>query len=95
MTLISLREYYEKDGKSLPGKGISLKSEQLEALILALPEITAELEKQGISLPRPDYTGVGSKVDDDDEEESTMEKKPKKKEVKKNIDATSDEDSDD
>jgi hypothetical protein len=49
ITLIGLREYYEKDGKTLPGKsGISLTAEQWMALTLAMPEIKSALEKRGV-----------------------------------------------
>jgi hypothetical protein len=102
--MISLREYYEKDSKTLPGKGISLLPEQLSAFILALPELTTELKKHGITLPRPKYDGevVGDGDDQGEEEDGDEEAPPlskkrsnaKKKEVKKNIDATSDEDED-
>lgn len=48
MTLVGLREYYEKDGKLLPGKqGLSLKVEQFQKLVLAVDGIKRELEKRG------------------------------------------------
>jgi hypothetical protein len=51
-TLVALREYYQKDGKDLPGKqGIALTVEQFSALVLALPDIKAVLAEKGIAIP--------------------------------------------
>ncbi|KAG9586966.1 PC4-domain-containing protein, partial [Aureobasidium melanogenum] len=56
MHLINIREYYEKDGKTLPGKkGISLSLEQFSAFLGILPEVEAALKSQGQELPRPNY----------------------------------------
>ncbi|ERN14086.1 hypothetical protein AMTRI_Chr01g111490 [Amborella trichopoda] len=45
-TLVSIREYYEKDGKELPSsKGISLSTEQWEAFRNAVPAIEEAIEK--------------------------------------------------
>jgi hypothetical protein len=50
-TLVNLREYYEKDGKELPGKqGISLTIEQFTALVLAMPDIKKALSSQGFDI---------------------------------------------
>jgi len=77
-TLVSLREFYEKDGKLLPGKsGLNLTPEQLTAFVMALPGLTAALEEKGVSIPRPNYDGGDS---------AELEK-----ETKRNFDATSDE----
>ncbi|KAH0285784.1 PC4-domain-containing protein, partial [Aureobasidium sp. EXF-3399] len=55
--LINIREYYEKDGKTLPGKkGISLSLEQFSAFLGILPEVEEALKSQGQELPRPNYT---------------------------------------
>lgn len=78
-TTVALREYYEKDGKMLPGKaGLNLTIEQLAAFLLALPELTSALAEKGLTVPRPNYAG--------DVEEARREK-----ETKRNFDATSDE----
>ncbi|KAI9683671.1 MAG: hypothetical protein M1829_004976 [Trizodia sp. TS-e1964] len=44
-TMINIREFYLKDGQSLPGKkGISLTVEQFEALVRFLPEVQTALK---------------------------------------------------
>ncbi|XP_042504310.1 RNA polymerase II transcriptional coactivator KELP-like [Macadamia integrifolia] len=45
-TLVSIREYYERDGKQLPSsKGISLTAEQWSAFSKAVPAIEEAIEK--------------------------------------------------
>ncbi|KAK9103904.1 hypothetical protein Sjap_021158 [Stephania japonica] len=45
-TLVSIREYYEKDGKQLPSsKGISLTAEQWSAFSNAVPKIEEAIRK--------------------------------------------------
>ncbi|KAE9966229.1 hypothetical protein BLS_007140 [Venturia inaequalis] len=79
-TSIAIRDYYEKDGKMLPGKtGVNLNIEQLSALLLALPELTAALAEKGLTVPRPDYGGDRGVVAEAE------------KDTKRNFDATSDE----
>lgn len=81
---IAIREYYEKDGKHLPGKsGINLTTEQFSILLLALPELTAALAEKGLTIPRPDYDGSSRGGD--------VVEAEKEKETKRNFDATSDE----
>ncbi|KAH7149434.1 transcriptional Coactivator p15-domain-containing protein [Dactylonectria estremocensis] len=86
LTLINIREFYEKDGKTLPGKkGISLSVEQYTALLKAVPAINAALRD------------LGNTIDEADEPVSTAlipTSKPKKdrsKSSKANIEETSDE----
>ncbi|OJD16440.1 hypothetical protein AJ78_03381 [Emergomyces pasteurianus Ep9510] len=55
-TMVSVREYYEKEGQELPGKkGISMPLEQFNTLIQLLPSVEAVIKEKGSSLDRPNY----------------------------------------
>ncbi|MCJ1367984.1 hypothetical protein MMC16_007122 [Acarospora aff. strigata] len=65
--MVSIREYYEKDGEALPGKkGISMPLEQYSTLVTLLPHIETVLREKGEKVPRPDYEGQGRDAGGDD-----------------------------
>ncbi|EXJ94750.1 hypothetical protein A1O1_03147 [Capronia coronata CBS 617.96] len=93
--LVNIREYYQKDNEWLPSKkGISMSLAQYSAFIDIMPQIEGLLQKQGETVPRPDYSGIapaaasqngGQENDDDTNVKEEMDSK------KANIEATSDE----
>ncbi|KYK60307.1 Transcriptional Coactivator p15 family protein [Drechmeria coniospora] len=94
MTMVNIREYYDKDGKMFPGKkGISLSVEQYTALIRAAPAISAALKEMGQPIDEANHLGEtamvmkGSKA-----EKSKPGTGEKTKAAKANFDTTSDED---
>ncbi|KAF1820498.1 PC4-domain-containing protein [Dissoconium aciculare CBS 342.82] len=63
-TFVNIREFYEANGKTLPGKkGIALPIEQFNALVELLPEIEKALKPKAGDLPisRPRYDEEGPK----------------------------------
>ncbi|KAJ6006561.1 ssDNA-binding transcriptional regulator [Penicillium sp. IBT 35674x] len=87
--MVSVREYYEKDGQELPGKkGISMPIAQFAALVKILPDIEEALRGQGESLPRPMYSEDGTQLDEDQDKRSKGASPSKQ-----NIEATSEEES--
>ncbi|CAH0053173.1 unnamed protein product [Clonostachys solani] len=82
---INVREFYEKDGKTLPGKkGISLSVEQYAAFLKAVPGINAALRELGHPVDDLDESADHVKV--------SKQSKAKTKAAKTNFEATSDED---
>ncbi|EKD13785.1 uncharacterized protein L3040_005597 [Drepanopeziza brunnea f. sp. 'multigermtubi'] len=86
--LISIREYYEKNGEYKPGsKGVSLNIEQYKALLKSIPELNAHLKTMGVDVSDSEIPENGP------EENSKLQKRVRaKKQEKANIEATSDED---
>ncbi|EAW18369.1 transcriptional coactivator p15/PC4 family protein [Aspergillus fischeri NRRL 181] len=93
-TLVNIREYYEKDGQELPGKkGISLPIDQFSVLVTLLPDIEMALKESGEFVPRPDYPQANKKPNGDDSNETDHSAEFESKySMKKNIEATSEED---
>ncbi|KAF4551364.1 RNA polymerase II transcriptional coactivator-like protein [Elsinoe fawcettii] len=76
-SMINIREYYEKDGKNLPGKkGIALPMEQYETLLSLLPQVEEVLKKQGIEVGRPEYGGKAKAAAAEEEQEDEDDGKP-------------------
>ncbi|EWC46717.1 hypothetical protein DRE_03962 [Drechslerella stenobrocha 248] len=77
--LISVREYYEKDGKSLPGKkGISMSLDQFNQLVTMLPSVELAIgqKKSDSTVARPNYTTAAKR----DTSKSDKPKSPSKEE---------------
>jgi hypothetical protein len=97
-TMVSIREYYEKDKQELPGKkGISMTIDQFNSFIRLLPDIETTLSEKGETVPRPTYAGQDGELDRSNEAEKDVEspRAAKTKDSaavsKRNIEATSDE----
>lgn len=95
-TMISIREYYEKNDEWLPGKkGITLTLEQYASLISILPGIETELRKSGIKdVPRPNYSPAekgATKLGDEEQEDEDEAEEEEAAATRANHEATSDE----
>jgi hypothetical protein len=92
MTMVNIREFYEKDGKTLPGKaGINLPIEQFKTFLSLLPQLIDTLEEHGVEIEKPKFSSSARTVDAESENDEDEVVKPRKS----NIETTSDEDEDD
>ncbi|KAM0285638.1 hypothetical protein ACHAQH_001344 [Verticillium albo-atrum] len=89
MTMINIREYYQKDDEMLPAKkGISLSLPQFEALLRAAPAISIKLREMGHDVEDSEDAG-GASTREDAPKKTKIAAQPKQK--KDNFEATSDE----
>ncbi|OJJ67509.1 hypothetical protein ASPBRDRAFT_161888 [Aspergillus brasiliensis CBS 101740] len=94
-TMVSIREYYEKDGQELPGKkGISLPIDQFSSLVSLLPHIETTLQNKGESVPRPQYDSDSKFTSENKEAGGDSGDVSDAEDTRRNIEATSEDDSD-
>ncbi|KAF1810787.1 putative RNA polymerase II transcriptional coactivator [Eremomyces bilateralis CBS 781.70] len=92
-TMVSLREYYEKDGKVLPGrKGITLTLEQYSNLVTLLPHIEKVLDDREEQVARPEYDELKAESAEEDKIEVRGIGGSKPEPSRPNFVATDDED---